>query len=268
MGNNKSNFKYFLDFLSENVFAVLAIIFLVILSIRDCNQEAKAGCLTYTVQKGDTLNKISQQHFGDKSYWRDIKRQNHLKSNYLKIGQELSFYIPDDLDWTSSCKSILKQRQKALRLNRPEVPFHGIVDGVAGAGTILGIEDPILLLEMCRWAITTAEHESMYKFAIGSVGEIGIYQFRLDTARLTLRRYNISNEQDLTDEYLVRLLLDTKAAATVFNLHFHTLYSRYNSLWLAWYRYNGTGDHAKEYADKIMKRYYEIRMLQAVTCRP
>ena len=252
----------------HNHFLLWVAIIVLFCHVNECQpKQAKAGCLTYTVQKGDTLNKISKQHFGKKSYQRDIKRQNHLKSDYLKVGQELSFYVPDELDWMESCSTILRERQKALNLKRFEVPFYGIVDGVAGAGIVLGIENPITLLEMCRWAITTAEHESMYKFAVGSVGEIGMYQFRLDTARLTLQEYNINSQHDLTDKYLVQLLLNTKAAATVFSLHFYTLYLRHDTLWQSWYKYNGTGDHAKEYADKIMKRYHKIRMLQAVTCK-
>lgn len=43
----------------------------------------------HIVKKGETLKKIAKKETGDSKNWKQIKKQNHLKSNKLKKGQKL-----------------------------------------------------------------------------------------------------------------------------------------------------------------------------------
>jgi hypothetical protein len=131
----------------------------------------------------------------------------------------------------------------------------------------LGTTDPLGALEQCRWAIVTAHQESLFEFAIGGAGEVSMYQFKLDTVRLTGKWYNIDQLANGSDYQLVRLLLSTRQATKIFLLHYRELYRRYKSLWMAWKRYNN-GSEATAYASKAMKRYKEVRKLQPVICKP
>lgn len=234
---------------------------------------AQAECLQYTVQKGDSLKKVAKEYYGHKKYWLDIKYQNELKRNRLKPGQELYLYIPEETEWFSACNSIIIQRLAEKGYSERYSEAGDILFGLKQAFRTLDL-NALEKLEMCRWAVTTAEQESMYIFSVGSAGEIGMFQTLLDTARLTLAEYNIGFEDDNgktmkppTDRQLVTLLLDNKFATFIFALHFHSLREQRGSLYLAWYRYNGFGEHAKLYADKAIRRYYEIRRIQPLYCK-
>jgi hypothetical protein len=156
-------------------------------------------------------------------------------------------------------------RLEQLRLKR---------DGLAG-DIIAGIEmtsineldfTPVQKLEACRWALTTAHQESLFQFAIGGAGEVGMYQFKLNTVRLTGKWYNLRPMATGSDAEIVRWLLDTTQATEIFLLHYTELHRRYKGLWLAWKRYNN-GSEAAAYASKAMKRYWEVRRLQPVKCK-
>lgn len=228
------------------------------------SSPAWTKCHTYVVEKGDTLYKISKKILNTPHQWYDIKLQNNLKSKKLQIGQELTIYEPTSLDWMEACEDILRQRWEQLDLQRSTSKYYELIDGIAAASNILEVEDPDRLLEICRWAITTAEQESMYEFAIGSAGEVGMYQFKLDTVRLTLRWYDLQWNQ--SDKSLVSYLITTSNATMIFVLHYYELWRREKKdLWLAWRRYNN-GSEAAAYASKALDRYRRIKRLQPKLC--
>lgn len=55
--------------------------------------EKNKAKTTYTVKKGDTLQKISKKTTGTTKNWKTIKKKNKLKSNKLKVGQKLVIKI-------------------------------------------------------------------------------------------------------------------------------------------------------------------------------
>ncbi len=267
MSNKRSNFKYFLDWISDNwlgIFFVFCILAGISNGVSLCTSKAEARCVTHIVEQGQTLGKISKQYYGDRNHWQDIKWQNNLKRNRLKVGQELGIYIPDEDDWKIACTLLIHLRLDQLGITRPAYTTDGIIDGVIDMNMV--DPDPIRALEYCRWATATAEQESMYQFAVGGAGEIGMYQFKLNTVRLTGRWYNNLYLQG-DDTRLVKLLLNPQIATKIFLLHYIELHKRYKSLWIAWKRYNN-GSEAAAYASKAMKRYWKIRQLQPIKCRP
>ncbi len=50
---------------------------------------AAPGATTYTVQKGDTLQKISQKTYGTTKKWPQIMKANHMASDKIRVGQKL-----------------------------------------------------------------------------------------------------------------------------------------------------------------------------------
>ena len=60
-------------------------------------QKRQEQSRTYTVQRGDTLSKISLRYFGTTKRWKDIYNANKNKItniNQLKVGTQLT--IPED----------------------------------------------------------------------------------------------------------------------------------------------------------------------------
>jgi hypothetical protein len=265
----KSNFKYFLDWLGNHWEIPLIIILLVfgLLGVGPCASKAKAECITYTTVKKDTLGKLAKRFYGDRNYWHDIKWQNNLKRNTLPIGIKLHMYMPGHSDWETACRNIILQRIETKRIDPNRYIFiqESTLEGIRLATDILDF-DPRQRLEACRLATATAEQESMYEFAVGGAGEVGPYQFKLNTVRMTLRPYESSDTKN-NDEELVRLLLDYSVATQIFILHYYDLLGRCKgSRWCAWKRYNN-GSEAAAYASKAMKRYWEIRSLQPGICK-
>lgn len=232
-------------------------------------KKARGACHIYKTVKGDTLGKLSKDFYGSRSYWRDIKAQNFLKRNTLPIGLELYIYVPDKDDWQKACKSIILQRIKKKRIDASK--YHYIwsktIKGIIKANdTMREPLDPIELVEACRLATATAEQESMYEFAIGGAGEVGPFQFKMTTARMTLKAYRKYKDISLTDKTIVQMLLNYDIATMVFVLHYYDLLKRCkDNKWCAWKRYNN-GSEAAAYASKAMKRYQEIRLLQPEMC--
>jgi len=257
-------FKDLLDFLSDNIIWVVVILIIILPFM--CSKKSKAECITHTVQKGESLAKISKQYYGDRAHWKDIKYQNDLKRNWVKEGQELQVYVPGYDDWGNACGNILYQRLQALGLERPRSFIRSFIAGIE-LSSIMSHKyaNPMDWLKSCRWAIATAEQESMYEFAIGGAGEVGTFQFKLDTVRLTGRWYKIENLSTGTDRELVKLLTVTDEAVAVFVLHFRELHRRYKNLWIAWKRYNN-GSEAAAYASKAIGRYNKIRRIKPMEC--
>ncbi len=48
-----------------------------------------AGANTYVVQKGDTLQKISQKTYGTTKKWPAIMKANGMKDDKIRVGQKL-----------------------------------------------------------------------------------------------------------------------------------------------------------------------------------
>ncbi len=48
-----------------------------------------SGARSHVVRKGETLGEISQKHLGTAKRWREIMKINGMKSERLKVGQEL-----------------------------------------------------------------------------------------------------------------------------------------------------------------------------------
>ena len=236
-----------------------------------CTSNAKAECITYTTVKGDTLGKLAKKFYGDRQYWRDIKWQNNLKRNTLPIELELQIYIPDSKDWKLACRNILQQRinKKKISEDKHLYIMYSTIRGLEEASNI--IYPPLNSrekIEFCRFTIVTAEQESMYQFAIGGAGEVGPYQFKLNTVRMTFRSHGEYKDTYLTDKTIVKMLLGYDAATMVFVLHYYDLLKKCKgSRWCAWKRYNN-GSEASAYASKAMKRYWEIRQLQPEICKP
>jgi hypothetical protein len=228
------------------------------------DRKCKAECIQHVVSTGDTLGKLSKLYYGDRKHWQDIKWQNDLQSSRLKAGQKLQVYVPRTEDWGQACQTLISARMNQLGIERSDELILAIANGIADMN-IGG--DPLIALEQCRWTIATAHQESMFEFAVGGAGEIGMYQFKLDTVRLTGRWYKINWMAQANDMDLVKFLLDPRNATKVFLLHYTELHRRYKGLWMAWKRYNN-GSEAAAYASKAVKRYWEVRRLKPVDCNP
>lgn len=240
---------------------------LIVFFVLDFTNLAEAKCIQHQVQKNETLKSISEDYYGHKKYWLDIYYQNELKKRRLKTGQVLHLFMPDKEDeWYAACGSLVLQRLAEKKREYLSHVAQAIPAGILLAERMLGYPNPMEKLEMCRWAITTAEHESMYgEFFVGAAGEIGPYQMLLNTARLTYKWYgDVSERSDLE---LVKQFIHFNLATEMFILHFHKLYTKYNGLWLAWKRYNGHGRLAEEYAHRIIIKYRQIKKLQPIKCK-
>jgi len=231
-----------------------------------CSPKASAKCLQHTVIKGETLRKISKRYYKDSSHWYDIRLQNHLKRNVIRPGQQLNIYIPDTNDWTIACENIFTARINRLASPGSDISARNIIDGILLANKLSGNTlTPVQKLEACRWAIVTAQQESNFEFSIGSAGEVGSYQFKLDTVRLMGERYKILYLAEGSDKALVRILLKPIDATAIFVLHFMYLHKKYNSLWLAWRKYN-SGSEADAYASKAMQKYQRVKEIVPIRC--
>ena len=228
---------------------------------------AKAECIQHEVKKGESLKSVAYDHYGHKKYWIDIKYQNELKRNRLKPGQVLYLFVPEEDEWFSACGNIVLRRLTEKEyLGQLNNVTKSIINGIERAQDLLEL-DVLEKMEFCRYALATWEQESMYEdFAVGAVGEISCYQFRLETARLTLEVYSLDWKDD-SDKALVGFLLDSENATWLFTLHFQYLLKRYKTLGLAWLRYNGYGEHAQIYAQRILSKYRQIRKIQPMYCK-
>ena len=45
--------------------------------------------LTHTIQKGDTLGKISERYYGTHRLWKHIADYNNIAANKLRVGQDI-----------------------------------------------------------------------------------------------------------------------------------------------------------------------------------
>lgn len=247
-----------------NKFQLSILLFLI--TIPWITPDSAAKCVIHIVKENETLGLISNQYYDTPDKWRNIKWQNNLRSNKIEVNQELEIHIPDH-DWIDACRDLIRQRlHRVKRIDQLELLTENIPSGIILVTTV---DEHIQAtntekLEMCRWAIATAEQESNFEFAVGGAGEIGMYQFKLDTARLTLKWYGINLEQD--DKSLVKMLLDEDSATWMFVLHYHYLIKRYGSMWIAWKHYNN-GSEASAYASKVVERYWQIRSLKYTGCK-
>ncbi len=276
MSDKKYGFWKFCSDNSEGLWWLIVIVLVLVfglLGIGPCSNKAHAKCVVHTVERGDTLGKISKQYYVnedgyDKSHWQDIKWQNELKTTRLKVGQKLGIYLPDENDWFKACQALINMRIDELRLTRDESLALAIAQGINMVGTNELGYTPAQKYEACRWAAATAHQESLFQFAIGGAGEVGMYQFKLNTIRLTGRWYKLKPMAKGTDATLVQWLIDPVRATEIFLLHYAELYKRYNNnVWFAWKRYNN-GSEAHAYASKAVKRYWQVRKLQPVMCKP
>lgn len=171
-------------------------------------------------------------------------------------------FINED-NWTTVCQQVANQHiaQHAGIYNFEIIT--GIQLAVETISSIYGQLDPFTMFQLCEWAIATAEQESFFRFAVGSAGEIGPYQFKLNTVRLVGKIYTL--DVGTTDREIVENLLDNTMATYIFSLHFYNLLHRHKTLWRAWRSYNN-GKHATQYANEIMHRYTRINALTQKYC--
>lgn len=229
-------------------------------------QKACAKCVEHVVLPHETLSSLADLYLGSKDHWREIKRNNNLHKDRIKAGSVLYILIPEYDDFPIACRNIVLQRlsrMNKLKVDKEEIAqafIHGIGLASADISAKFGkTVSPREMLDLCYAAVTTAERESAYKFAIGAAGEVGMFQFRLRTARAELAFYLDVSPETLTDKDLVLLLLQPEKAVYVFVLHFHRLWERCRrNMWCTWRRYNGSGSHARRYAGKAMQRHKEI----------
>lgn len=53
----------------------------------------------YSMKDGDTLYALAQEHYGDPSYWRELKRYNGISNVYaIPVGTEITFPDKASLD--------------------------------------------------------------------------------------------------------------------------------------------------------------------------
>lgn len=127
-----------------------------------------------------------------------------------------------------------------------------------------GKVEPGMMFQLCQWALATAEQESFFRFAVGGAGEIGPYQFKLNTVRRVGNFYAV--DLGRTDREIVETLLDDTMSTYVFTLHFYQLLMKHKTLWRAWYAYNA-GKHATQYANEVTRRYKRIKQVVYAQCK-
>lgn len=226
-------------------------------------------CKDYVIKPGDTLSKLAIKFLGDMKRWPEIQRHNEVRGTTIHVGDTLEICTEyEGIDWEYSCAKILLTRMEQLLPDKQAIETiqdlgPSVIDGINKAATRIEYRydvelDPYDRLELCREAITTIEHESFYQYAVGTVGELGLYQFRVTTAQETLEKYE---EREIPIRDVVIALANDLESTYVFALHFYQLKRRYRSRWTAWKRYNGYGEHAETYAERIMKKYREIKAL-------
>lgn len=255
---------------------ILALVFIV--SSAAGSTKNQQDISIYIVEPGDTLFKIAEDYYGDGKRWKEIKDFNHLHGTNIEVNQKLK--VPGKkLNYKKICYQAALKRITTRTKHAKDYTFTGlspkekvktqeyrerlayvIATQVYYFQNIIKKElTPITKLNYCLAAVATAEQESNFRFSIGPVGEIGIWQFRLSTARYV----HIKNLQDgaITDRQLVELMLDPEISVLYFYFYFHELYERHGTFEMAWTRYNGQGEAARAYSRKIMKRYKEIKKL-------
>jgi hypothetical protein len=238
----------------------------VVLAVTFLARDACAKCIKHTVLPRETLAMLAESYLGSAKHWREIKRNNHLRSNRIKAGTTLYIHIPDEEDFPIACRNIVLQRLR--KLNKLQVDAddtaQAIINGIGLASIDISAKfgktvSPRELLELCYAATTTAERESAYRFTVGAAGEIGMFQFKLRTVRNTLAFYLDVDAKTLSDKDLVLLLLQPEKAAYIFVLHFYELWEKCRkNMWCTWRRYNGSGPHAHEYAGKALQRHRKV----------
>lgn len=258
------NWKIFKDNITFYAF-FFAVLLTLIGCIALCS-KAQAKCYVHIIQQGDTLTKISEKYTGEDQHWKSIKLQNNVRSTKLKIGHKLDVYVPDEIDWEHACRNIISVRLGQLKIKRPEGFKNGIVQGIVLASDNILFLSPRKKVEMCRIALTTAIQESFCQFAIGGAGELGCYQFKADTVRLTGEWYTLHPMANATDKDIATWMLDSASSTEIFVLHFHEIHKRYGNLWSSWKRYNN-GSESAAYASRAMERYWKIKKIIPVQCK-
>ncbi|RLF68241.1 MAG: hypothetical protein DRN26_00255 [Thermoplasmata archaeon] len=226
--------------------------------------EAKARCIVHDVQQGETWRGISIQYYKSPYRVKDLLVQNNFPRKLL-AGSRVYIYIPTEDDWQAACENAISWRL-SMRRRYDRIPT--FIQAIPQAiQQVFPSISPERKLDLCISALVTAEQETMYEFMIGSAGEVGIYQFKLDTVRLTGRQTKVLSIASENDEYLVRLLLDPLEATKVFLLHYMYLLQRYEySHRLAWRRYNN-GSMAEAYAERAMDKYTTITRQKLFNCQ-
>lgn len=232
--------------------ALLTLFFILFIS-----SDIYAKCVKHIVKPGETFSKIAEQYSPLTSKHASYVQRAATSNKYPLINEEITFFVPDK-KWDIDCEMVIQQRMECKGLE-PTYEPKLIVAGIRSATRQLGLNE-VQSFNLCIQAAVTAEQESMYRFAIGSAGEVGMFQFKLDTVRLTYRWYK-SNLYDDSDEALVKKLISTTSAAYIYALHFQELKRRYGDIRLAWKHYNG-GSSAEEYSERAMRRYKEIKRIE------
>ena len=249
---------------SNNIFSLALLIATMIYIMLVLSGNTFCKCIEHRVKKGETLFKIAEKYYGDGSLWREVRDNNGLKLSRVKVDQFINIYMPDEADWICACGHIIETRIKEKKINvDAEKIVLAIVNGIIDTESHDLIKStPKEKLDFCRFALTTIEHESYFgEFFIGPFGEIGPWQFRLSTVRDLISIYNLNVKQ--SDKELVEYLLDEHNAAFLFILYFDYLYEKaHKNIWLTWRMYNGSGHHARQYAERIMDKYYEVRSIK------
>lgn len=240
--------------------------FAIIITILLLAGVSNAKTIKYTVKRGDTLSKLAKHYYNNWRKWKIIQETNNIRGTRIDIGKVL--LIPDvkEFEWKDPCKQIVTERMIQLHKDAATIAKtrDAFIYAIEHASEVIDDVAPVdgfKKLEMCRWALVTAQQETNFQFAIGAAGEIGMYQFKLDTVRVVLNIYRFKDKMP-TDKQLVTYLLDPAAATYIYLLHFNYLKSKYGSLRLAWKRYNGAGPYAEMYAERAMVRYREVKRIR------
>lgn len=171
-----------------------------------------------------------------------------------------------DLDhqtWLTACEQLvadhISERNGETLLNIP-VGLQLAIEIIKGK---YGELNPYMAYQMCQWALTTAEQESYFRFAVGSAGEIGPYQFKLNTVRMVGKIYGFDIGR--SDREIVENLLDDTMSTCIFSLFFYHLLMKHHTLPQAWWVYNN-GKHARQYVKQVMGRYSRVKQSAVTYC--
>jgi hypothetical protein len=109
-------------------------------------------------------------------------------------------------------------------------------------------------LYRCYITAAVTEQEGLYSFAIGGAGEIGQYQFKVETLRIATKLAG-EDYKNLTHKDLVNRVLDSFSATYYFTIYFdYLLKACRGNTWCALEIYN-SGLDKKAYAASVYKRY-------------